>query len=593
MVVLLRLFLLLTVIFFVSVLSLPFSSLSSQRFIRAIHTKSSRFLSTTTYCDEREPGIYVLGLKNDKYYVGKSMLNVTARVQEHFLTGGSAWTKTHQPIEQLTPILNASDDLESSERAETLERMWSHGIESTRGWKYTKIVLYEFDYESIFREMCERKDLCRKCGRQNHMASSCNYRDLASWVEPGRLPNRERILQGGDTRRTKAEDKIASMAISNGNDKQQQQQQQFRGGKVNSPNMTKQKPTTPAVSAKTFAVESTTTGTITVTTNEGNTKVDNVRPSDNVRPTDIVRPKEQTPRRKDTGSNINTATTTTPQTKKSWSSSSSLPPQSKVTGVRVTGGNVPVDVTAKSNNGPATVTAVALASSGVVATTAGSSVSSTKSNSNKKRNNNDVNGNTSNKTAKNNKALWSAATQSFLFNAALSCLYRSSATRWASFSLYHVLITPILEPQTLLWMQWLDTKVGQGQTKPILQGLFTLFSSVFLLSCWRLVALREVKTIQVITMILARSAGQAMLWLPWLTTNEVAAVDTNVADLTAMNTTSTTITTKSNLNNTTRRKQKPSEGRRGTIAASSLTGLLGLIVGWFVGGGNGRYIYSF
>ena len=181
--------------------SLPFSSLSNRRVIQTRLLSSS---DTTTNCyDERQPGIYVLGLQNGKYYVGKSIMNVTARVQEHFLTGGSAWTKLHQPKEQLIPILNASDDLESSERAETLERMWMHGIDNVRGWQYTTTKLNEYNYESIFREMCERKDLCRKCGRQNHMASSCNYRDLATWVEPGRLPNREMILQGGDTRKKK------------------------------------------------------------------------------------------------------------------------------------------------------------------------------------------------------------------------------------------------------------------------------------------------------------------------------------------------------------------------------------------------------
>ena len=82
-------------------------------------------------------------------------------------------------------------------------------------------------------------------------------------------------------------------------------------------------------------------------------------------------------------------------------------------------------------------------------------------------------------------------------------------------------------------------------------------------------------------MVLARSAGQAVLWLPWLI-NEAAAdgVDDSAA------------TANSNANNTSRRRQKQSHGRRGIIAASSLTGLLGLLFGWLVGGGSG-HVYSF
>ena len=491
-------FLFLTASIFSGIISLPFSKIINRRALQI--RLSPSFVTTTDY--DRQPGIYVLGLDNGKYYVGKSIMNVTARVQEHFLTGGSAWTKQHHPIEQLTPIVNTSDDLESSERAETLERMWIHGIDNVRGWQYTKIKLNENNYESIFRQMCERKDLCRKCGRQNHMASSCNYRDLASWVEPGRLPNREMILQGGDTRKRKAEDRIASMVISNGDNQQKSSQQQLRG-KLNYPNTAKHKPTTTAVSAKALAVaainniENTTVGTIAATTNEGNPRVvDNVRPNGG--------PKEQGLRRKDTAI-INAATATTHQIRQPVSSSSSLPPQSTMMGGSISD-TIGVDVTTNTSDRPPTkpatpgdITVTTVAPNSVVLAAAGFNVASTKPNSKKKRLNNDVDGNNNNrnKSAKSKKTLWTAAARSFFFNAALACLYRSSASRWVPFTLYHVLLTPMLEPQTLLYTQWLDTKIGRGRLKTSLLFLFTLFSSVFLASCWRLVASRELKAIQV------------------------------------------------------------------------------------------------
>ena len=83
-------------------------------------------------------GIYVLQLEGARVYVGKSMSNVTTRVLEHFTSGGSAWTKKFQPLTQIQPITKPTEDLESWERAETLERMWQHGIDNVRGWGYTR-----------------------------------------------------------------------------------------------------------------------------------------------------------------------------------------------------------------------------------------------------------------------------------------------------------------------------------------------------------------------------------------------------------------------------------------------------------------------
>ena len=107
------------------------------------------------------PGVYVLQLENDCIYVGKSHQNVEGRVKEHFTSGGSAFTKKFRPISQLPTLTQVTSDLESFERAETLEQMWVRGIKNVRGWQYTKLYLTEFEYESIFRQMCERKDLCR------------------------------------------------------------------------------------------------------------------------------------------------------------------------------------------------------------------------------------------------------------------------------------------------------------------------------------------------------------------------------------------------------------------------------------------------
>jgi hypothetical protein len=140
-------------------------------------------------------GVYVLRLDKDRYYVGKSD-NVDKRIYEHFhLGGGAAWTKKYKPLERLHPITPTITDLESFERAETLDRMWQHGVENVRGWQYTSQKFTEFEYESIFRQMCERKDLCRKCGGAGHMISSCSSLKLAPWIGEGTLMHREKHLR--------------------------------------------------------------------------------------------------------------------------------------------------------------------------------------------------------------------------------------------------------------------------------------------------------------------------------------------------------------------------------------------------------------
>ena len=73
--------------------------------------------------------IYVLKLKNNKYYVGKTT-NPTYRLKDHFSEGGSAWSKKYKPItvHELRPDCSDSD-----EQIVTQEYMKKYGIENVRG----------------------------------------------------------------------------------------------------------------------------------------------------------------------------------------------------------------------------------------------------------------------------------------------------------------------------------------------------------------------------------------------------------------------------------------------------------------------------
>ena len=79
--------------------------------------------------------IYVIKLKNNKYYVGKST-NPSTRLEDHFSEFGSAWTKKYKPI-TIHEIRPDCDD--GDEDKITLEYMKKYGIDNVRGGPRCKI----------------------------------------------------------------------------------------------------------------------------------------------------------------------------------------------------------------------------------------------------------------------------------------------------------------------------------------------------------------------------------------------------------------------------------------------------------------------
>ena len=52
--------------------------------------------------------IYILKLKNNKYYIGKTN-NPQFRLTQHFDSNGSAWTKKYKPIKIIKIIPNCDN----------------------------------------------------------------------------------------------------------------------------------------------------------------------------------------------------------------------------------------------------------------------------------------------------------------------------------------------------------------------------------------------------------------------------------------------------------------------------------------------------
>ncbi len=140
--------------------------------------------STSSTAPTARSGIYVLLTTSGLYYVGKSN-DIDSRIRDHQRGLGAACLNGSR-FQVITTLTSGSaSDLESWERNETLHRMLHHGIENVRGWMFTSTQLSENDSQSAFRQICEKFDLCRRCGRRSHFADQCFARSIDKWAGGG------------------------------------------------------------------------------------------------------------------------------------------------------------------------------------------------------------------------------------------------------------------------------------------------------------------------------------------------------------------------------------------------------------------------
>ncbi len=131
-----------------------------------------------------DKGVYVLELKDGGFYVGKSH-DIDERLRQHAGKGEqqhSGATCAKGFVGRVAALTPRCDDMEAWERAETLARMYKHGIERVRGWMYTNPEMTEAQREHAFSQICEKHDLCRKCGNAGHFAAECGCRTRAAWA---------------------------------------------------------------------------------------------------------------------------------------------------------------------------------------------------------------------------------------------------------------------------------------------------------------------------------------------------------------------------------------------------------------------------
>ena len=89
--------------------------------------------------------IYILLLEENKYYIGKTT-QPEIRLEKHFNSNGSLWTKKYKPIKVIGLIPNCDD---FDEDKYTLKYMQKYGINNVRGGSFCEIKLNKDNLPTI------------------------------------------------------------------------------------------------------------------------------------------------------------------------------------------------------------------------------------------------------------------------------------------------------------------------------------------------------------------------------------------------------------------------------------------------------------
>lgn len=113
--------------------------------------------------------IYVLKLEQNKYYIGKTD-NPNIRLENHFSSNGSEWTKLYKPLNIIDIIPNCDN---YDEDKYTKIYMDKFGIDNVRGGIYVQIELSKDIINFLKLSSNGSNDRCFNCGLSGHFINDC------------------------------------------------------------------------------------------------------------------------------------------------------------------------------------------------------------------------------------------------------------------------------------------------------------------------------------------------------------------------------------------------------------------------------------
>jgi hypothetical protein len=123
--------------------------------------------------------IYVLQLEQGKYYIGKTN-NPQFRLESHFNSNGSEWTKLYKPIKVIAINPNCDD---YDEDKITRQYMDKYGINNVRGGSFVSVKLEKSTIDLLKQMSNGTNNKCFICGKRDHFAKNCqenNYWETES-----------------------------------------------------------------------------------------------------------------------------------------------------------------------------------------------------------------------------------------------------------------------------------------------------------------------------------------------------------------------------------------------------------------------------
>uniref|UniRef100_A0A6C0B756 CCHC-type domain-containing protein n=1 Tax=viral metagenome TaxID=1070528 RepID=A0A6C0B756_9ZZZZ len=113
--------------------------------------------------------IYALKLEQNKYYIGKTNIP-HFRIENHFSSNGSEWTKMYKPLSILEIKPNCDD---YDEDKITRQYMDKYGIDNVRGGSFVSIMLNKPTIDILQQMSNGTNNKCFTCGGNWHFSKDC------------------------------------------------------------------------------------------------------------------------------------------------------------------------------------------------------------------------------------------------------------------------------------------------------------------------------------------------------------------------------------------------------------------------------------